>query len=75
MLEDDERSLIRRYWALLVRRDLPRHTRAFQSFHRKRAAEARKYSEQCQREVKTRVTSARSTPSTRRVASGYILVV
>ena len=54
-IENEQKALIMRFWSVLVRRDLPRHTRAFQSFHKKRVSDSRKLAEQCQREFRTRV--------------------
>uniref|UniRef100_A0A7N0TWC5 Chromatin-remodeling ATPase INO80 n=1 Tax=Kalanchoe fedtschenkoi TaxID=63787 RepID=A0A7N0TWC5_KALFE len=52
MVEREELDKIAKVWVSLVRKDLPKHHRVFTSFHRKQMAEAKRFSEGCQREVK-----------------------
>ena len=44
-------SMIGKHWVNIVRKDIPKHHRIFTNFHRKQLADAKRFSETCQREV------------------------
>ncbi|KAI5074596.1 hypothetical protein GOP47_0010557 [Adiantum capillus-veneris] len=48
--EDNDK--IGKFWASIVRKDLPRHHRNFLAYYRKQSLDAKKFAECCQREVK-----------------------
>ncbi|KAH7443717.1 hypothetical protein KP509_02G047900 [Ceratopteris richardii] len=48
--EDNDK--IGKFWASIVRKDLPRHHRNFLAYYRKQSSDAKKFAECCQREVK-----------------------
>ncbi|XP_062100272.1 chromatin-remodeling ATPase INO80-like [Humulus lupulus] len=47
---------IGKVWVNIVRRDMPNHHRNFTAFHRKQLIDAKRVSENCQREVKLKVS-------------------
>lgn len=51
MIEKEEMDKIGKYWVNIVRKDIPKHQKIFTNFHRKQAADAKRFSETCQREV------------------------
>ena len=51
MIEKEEMDKIGKYWVNIVRKDIPKHHRIFTNFHRKQLADAKRFSETCQREV------------------------
>ncbi|XP_074578356.1 chromatin-remodeling ATPase INO80 [Curcuma longa] len=55
-IEKEEMEKIGKVWANMVRRDIPKHHRIFTSFHKKQLADAKRFSETCQREVKLKVS-------------------
>lgn len=55
MIEKEETDKIGKYWANMVRKDIPKHQKIFANFHRKQLGEAKRFSEICQREVKMKV--------------------
>ncbi|KAI7754871.1 hypothetical protein M8C21_025130 [Ambrosia artemisiifolia] len=52
----EEMDRVDKYWVNMVRKDVPKHHRFFISFHRKQLTDAKKFSENCQREVKMKVS-------------------
>ncbi|CAL5356520.1 unnamed protein product [Camellia sinensis] len=56
MIEKEEMEKIGKYWVNIVRKDIPKHHRIFTNFHRKQLADAKRFSETCQREVKMKVS-------------------
>ncbi|KAK3039618.1 hypothetical protein RJ639_027209 [Escallonia herrerae] len=56
MIEKEEMEKIGKCWVNIVRKDIPKHHRIFTSFHRKQLADAKRFSETCQREVKMKVS-------------------
>ncbi|CAM8962303.1 unnamed protein product [Rhodiola kirilowii] len=52
MAAREEMDKIEKAWASLVRKDLPKHHKNFTTFHRRRTGDAKKCSENCQKEVK-----------------------
>ncbi|GFY96189.1 DNA helicase INO80-like protein [Actinidia rufa] len=55
MIEKEEMDKIGKYWVNIVRKDIPKHHRIFTNFHRKQLADAKRFSETCQREVKMKM--------------------
>ncbi|CAA6662147.1 unnamed protein product [Spirodela intermedia] len=55
VFEREEMDKIGRVWVSIARRDIPKHHRIFNNFHRKQLADAKRCSENCQREVKLKV--------------------
>uniref|UniRef100_A0A1D1YT28 Chromatin-remodeling ATPase INO80 n=1 Tax=Anthurium amnicola TaxID=1678845 RepID=A0A1D1YT28_9ARAE len=55
VLEREEMERIGKVWLGIARRDIPKHHRVFNNFHRKQLADAKRCSENCQREVKLKV--------------------
>ncbi|KAG6528095.1 hypothetical protein ZIOFF_010244 [Zingiber officinale] len=55
-IEKEEMEKIGKVWANMVRRDIPKHHKIFTSFHKKQLADAKRFSETCQREVKLKVS-------------------
>lgn len=51
VFEREEMDKIGRIWVSIARRDIPKHHRIFNNFHRKQLADAKRCSENCQREV------------------------
>lgn len=51
LIEKEEMDRIGRVWVNIVRRDIPKHQRFFTTFHRKQLIDAKRVSENCQREV------------------------
>lgn len=51
LIEKEEMEKIGRVWVNIVRRDIPKHHRMFTTFHRKQLIDAKRVSENCQREV------------------------
>ncbi|XP_027188529.1 chromatin-remodeling ATPase INO80-like isoform X2 [Cicer arietinum] len=56
LIEKEEMEKLGKIWVNIVRRDLPRHHRNFTTFHRKQIVDAKRASDNCQREVKTKVS-------------------
>ncbi|KAF7819056.1 chromatin-remodeling ATPase INO80-like isoform X1 [Senna tora] len=56
LIEKEERERIGKVWVNIVRRDIPKHHRTFTTFHRKQLVDAKRFSENCQREVKVKVS-------------------
>ncbi|KAL6133999.1 hypothetical protein ACLB2K_066232 [Fragaria x ananassa] len=56
LIEKEEMDRIGRVWVNMVRRDIPKHQRFFTTFHRKQLIDAKRVSENCQREVKMKVS-------------------
>ncbi|XP_058204448.1 chromatin-remodeling ATPase INO80 isoform X1 [Rhododendron vialii] len=56
MIEKEEMDKIGKYWVNIVRKDIPKHQKIFTNFHRKQVADAKRFSETCQREVKMKVS-------------------
>lgn len=56
LIEKEEMEKIGRVWVNIVRRDIPKHHRMFTTFHRKQLIDAKRVSENCQREVKMKVS-------------------
>ncbi|KAK1318380.1 DNA helicase INO80 [Acorus calamus] len=55
VIEKEEMEKIAKVWINIARRDILKHQKAFISSHKKQLAEAKKWSEMCQREVKMKV--------------------
>ncbi|KAJ0610992.1 putative DNA helicase [Helianthus annuus] len=55
-IEKEEMDRVDRYWVNMVRKDIPKHHRFFIGFHRKQLTDAKRFSENCQREVKMKVS-------------------
>lgn len=51
VIEKEEMDRIGKIWVNIVRRDIPRHHRAFTNLHKKQLVDAKRFSEACQREV------------------------
>lgn len=51
VIEREEMEKIGKVWVNIVRRDMPKHHRIFTTFHRKQLIDAKRVSENCQREV------------------------
>lgn len=51
VIEKEEMEKIGKVWVNISRRDVPKHHRAFSTFHRKQLIDAKRFSENCQREV------------------------
>ncbi|KAG7958774.1 hypothetical protein I3843_10G034500 [Carya illinoinensis] len=56
VIEEEEKEKIGKVWVNIVRRDIPKHHRIFSAFHRKQLIDAKRFSENCQREVKMKVS-------------------
>ncbi|XP_048235895.1 chromatin-remodeling ATPase INO80 isoform X2 [Ricinus communis] len=56
VIEREEMEKIGKVWVNIVRRDIPKHHRIFTTFHRKQLIDAKRFSENCQREVKLKVS-------------------
>ncbi|KAF3441996.1 hypothetical protein FNV43_RR15912 [Rhamnella rubrinervis] len=56
VIEKEEMEKIGKVWVNIVRRDIPKHHRNFTTFHRKQLIDAKRYAENCQREVKMKVS-------------------
>ncbi|KAI4300819.1 hypothetical protein L6164_034153 [Bauhinia variegata] len=56
MIEKEEMERIGKVWVNIVRRDIPKHHRMFTAFHRKQLTDAKRFSENCQREVRMKVS-------------------
>ncbi|KAL4337524.1 hypothetical protein HN51_047694 [Arachis hypogaea] len=56
LIEKEERDRIGKIWVNIVRRDVPKHHRNFTIFHRKQLMDAKRFSENCQREVRMKVS-------------------
>ncbi|XP_056158744.1 chromatin-remodeling ATPase INO80 isoform X4 [Syzygium oleosum] len=56
LIEKEEMEKIGKVWVNIVRRDIPKHHRIFTTFHRKQLNDAKRFSENCQREVKMKVS-------------------
>ncbi|KAJ6831477.1 DNA helicase INO80-like [Iris pallida] len=55
-IEKEEMDKIGKIWVNIVRRDIPKHHRAFTTLQRKQMGDAKRFSEMCQREVKLKVS-------------------
>ncbi|XP_022856901.1 DNA helicase INO80 isoform X2 [Olea europaea var. sylvestris] len=55
-IEREELEKIGKYWMNIVRKDIPKHHRAFTNFHKKQLTDAKRFSELCQRDVKVKVS-------------------
>lgn len=51
VIEKEELEKIGKLWVNIARRDIPKHHRLFTNFQKKRLADAKRFSETCQREV------------------------
>lgn len=51
VIEREEMEKIGKVWVNIVRRDMPKHHRNFTAFHRKQLIDAKRVSENCQREA------------------------
>ena len=51
VIEREEMERIGKVWVNIVRRDIPKHHRIFTTFHRKQLIDAKRFSENCQREA------------------------
>jgi DNA helicase INO80 len=51
VIEEEEKEKIGKIWVNMVRRDIPKHHRVFTAFHRKQLIDAKRFSENCQREA------------------------
>ncbi|KAI7739904.1 hypothetical protein M8C21_011145 [Ambrosia artemisiifolia] len=56
VIEKEEMEKMGKYWVNMVRKDIPKHHRVFISFHRKQLTDAKRFAENCQREVKMKVS-------------------
>ncbi|CAL0321559.1 unnamed protein product [Lupinus luteus] len=56
LIEKEEIDRIGKVWVNIVRRDIPKHHRNFTTFQRKQLADAKRISENCQREVRMKVS-------------------
>ncbi|XP_061339014.1 chromatin-remodeling ATPase INO80-like [Gastrolobium bilobum] len=56
LIEKEEMERFGKIWVNIVRRDIPKHHRNFTTFHRKQLIDAKRFSENCQREVKIKVS-------------------
>ncbi|XP_034919811.1 chromatin-remodeling ATPase INO80 isoform X2 [Populus alba] len=56
IIEREEMEKIGKVWVNIVRRDIPKHHRIFTTLHRKQLIDAKRFSENCQREVKMKVS-------------------
>ncbi|KAJ6967994.1 chromatin-remodeling ATPase INO80 [Populus alba] len=56
VIEREEMERIGKVWVNIVRRDIPKHHRIFTTSHRKQLIDAKRFSENCQREVKLKVS-------------------
>ncbi|KAE8098737.1 hypothetical protein FH972_016778 [Carpinus fangiana] len=56
VIEEEEKEKIGKIWVNIVRRDIPKHHRVFTALHRKQLIDAKRFSENCQREVKMKVS-------------------
>ncbi|WCJ33422.1 Chromatin-remodeling ATPase INO80 [Euphorbia peplus] len=55
VIEREEMEKIGKIWVNVVRRDLPKHHRVFTTLHRKQLVDAKRFAENCQREVKMKI--------------------
>lgn len=55
-IEREELEKIGKHWVNIVRKDIPKHHRAFTNFHKKQLTDAKRFSELCQRDVKVKVS-------------------
>ena len=51
VIEKEELEKIGKVWVNIARRDIPKYHRLFTNFHKKQLADAKRFSETCQREV------------------------
>ncbi|XVF56192.1 hypothetical protein PTKIN_Ptkin06aG0098600 [Pterospermum kingtungense] len=56
VIEREEMEKIGKVWVNIVRRDIPKHHRVFTTFHRKQLIDSKRFAENCQREVKLKVS-------------------
>ncbi|XP_022748348.1 DNA helicase INO80 isoform X1 [Durio zibethinus] len=56
VFEREEMEKIGKVWVNIVRRDIPKHHRVFTTFHRKQLIDSKRFAENCQREVKLKVS-------------------
>ncbi|KAJ7972181.1 DNA helicase INO80 [Quillaja saponaria] len=78
VIDKEEMERIGKVWVNIVRRDIPKHHRIFTTFHRKQIIDAKRFSENCQREVRMKVNRSlkwmRGGPSrTRKLARDMFL--
>uniref|UniRef100_A0A2P2MVM8 Chromatin-remodeling ATPase INO80 n=1 Tax=Rhizophora mucronata TaxID=61149 RepID=A0A2P2MVM8_RHIMU len=58
VIEREEKEKIGKVWVNIVRRDIPKHHRIFTTFHRKQLIDAKRFAENCQREVKMKASKS-----------------
>ncbi|XP_007028646.2 PREDICTED: DNA helicase INO80 isoform X1 [Theobroma cacao] len=58
VIEREEMEKIGKVWVNIVRRDIPKHHRIFTTFHRKQLIDSKRFAENCQREVKMKVSKS-----------------
>ncbi|KAI9080715.1 hypothetical protein K1719_037228 [Acacia pycnantha] len=78
LIEKEEMERIGKVWVNIVRRDISKHYKFFTGFHRKQLVDAKRFSENCQREVRMKVSRSlkfmRSAPiRTRKLARDVLL--
>ncbi|XP_028772802.1 chromatin-remodeling ATPase INO80-like [Neltuma alba] len=78
LIEKEEMERIGKVWVNIVRREIPKHYRFFTGFHRKQLADAKRFSENCQREVRMKASRSlkfmKSAPiRTRKLARDVLL--
>ncbi|OMO51090.1 hypothetical protein CCACVL1_30011 [Corchorus capsularis] len=78
VIEREEMEKIGKVWVNIVRRDIPRHHKIFTTFHRKQLIDSKRFAENCQREVKMKVSRSlkfmRGAPTrTRKLARDMLL--
>ncbi|KAK8684283.1 hypothetical protein V6N13_040313 [Hibiscus sabdariffa] len=56
VIEREEMEKIGKVWVTIVRRDIPKHHRTFTNIHRKQLIDSKRFAENCQREVKFKVS-------------------
>ncbi|XVF07182.1 hypothetical protein REPUB_Repub06bG0116600 [Reevesia pubescens] len=56
VIEREEMDKIGKVWVNIVRRDISKHHRVFTTFHRKQLIDSKRFAENCQREVKLKVS-------------------
>ncbi|KAG9454766.1 hypothetical protein H6P81_007670 [Aristolochia fimbriata] len=56
VIEKEEMEKLSKVWVNMVRKDIPKHHKAFVNLHRKQIIDAKRFAETCQREVKLKVS-------------------
>ncbi|KAL1312465.1 hypothetical protein HN51_039075 [Arachis hypogaea] len=56
LIEKEEMERIGKIWVNIIRRDIPKHQRNFTALHRKQLVDAKRFAENCQREVRLKVS-------------------